>query len=79
MDWLEEFWSDILSEEPLRVVAAFSVLDEEEKVAVHNHLVLMTTEEGWSEVQRAAALTALHALADKKDMENWHGQDEDST
>jgi hypothetical protein len=64
VEWLEEFWSDMLSEEPLRIVAAFTVLDAEEKVAVHNHLVQMTTEEGWAEGQRDSALAALAALAD---------------
>ena len=62
MDWLEEFWGDLLSEEPLRIVAAWTVLSDEEKIAVHNHLVQMATEAGWADVQRDAAQTALHAI-----------------
>ncbi len=62
MDWLDEFWADLLSEEPLRIVAAWAILTEEERVAVHQHLVLMATEEGWADVQRDAAQAALHAI-----------------
>ena len=64
MDWLEEFWGDLLSEEPLRIVAAWTTLDEEEKVSVHLHLTRMASEEGWSNVQRNAAQVALRAIED---------------
>jgi hypothetical protein len=62
MDWLEEFWEDMLSEEPIRIVAAWVTLDEEAKVAIWLHLERMASEEGWAEVQRAAAQAALDAI-----------------
>ena len=66
MDWLEEFWDDILSEEPIRVVAAWVALDEEAKTAVRDHLTRMTTDSGWADIQRNAAQTALDVIADDK-------------
>jgi len=62
MDELEEFWGDILSEQPLRVVAAWLTLDVEEQIAVRAHLSKMATEDGWAEGQREAARAALHAI-----------------
>jgi hypothetical protein len=63
-DWLEEFWSDILSEQPLRIRAAWLMLEAEEQIAVRNHLMRMATEEGWAEVQRLSARAALQAISD---------------
>jgi hypothetical protein len=63
-DWLEEFWGDLLSEEPLRISAAWTPLDDEEKATIHAHLMRMVTESGWLEVQRAAAATALRAIGE---------------
>ena len=62
MDWLEEFWGDLLSEEPLRVVAAWVTLDADEQESVRAHLTRMTTEEGWAHSQRTAARVALDAI-----------------
>jgi hypothetical protein len=61
-DELEEFWSDILSEELLRIVAVWTTLDKEAQAAVYEHLGRMAKEEGWADVQRQAAQTALHAI-----------------
>lgn len=63
-DWLEEFWADTLSEEPVRITAAWARLSVEEQAAVRAHLVKMATEAGWAEVQRRAAQAALEALDD---------------
>ncbi len=63
-DWLEEFWGDMLSEEPLRIQAAWSLLQPDEQAAIHAHLQRMTTEEGWAEVQRMAAQAALDVIGD---------------
>ncbi len=63
-DWLEEFWSDLLSEEPLRIIAAWTPLDDQEKAAIHAHLKRMVTESGWLEVQRVAAAAALHTIGE---------------
>jgi len=61
-EWLEEFWGDMLSEEPMRIIAVWSLLKPDEKVAIYTHLQRMTTEEGWAEVQRQAAQAALSAI-----------------
>lgn len=66
MDWLEEFWEDILSEKPLRLVSAWVRLTEDEQAAVRAHLMVMATEQGWAEVQRAAALAALQAISNEQ-------------
>lgn len=61
-DWLETLWSDLLSEEPLRVMAAWELLDVESQAAIHAHLQRMVSEDGWANVQRDAARTALSAI-----------------
>jgi hypothetical protein len=66
-DWLEEFWGDMLSEEPLRIRAAWVTLDAEEQIALRAHLTRMATETGWAEVQRLAARAALQAISDNVD------------
>lgn len=62
MEWLEDFWGDLLSEEPLRIVAAWVTLGDEEKVVVYGHLTKMATEEGWTSGQQVAAQAALKAI-----------------
>jgi hypothetical protein len=62
-DWLEEFWGDLLSEEPTRIAAAWALLQAaDERQAVRDHLHKMATEDGWANVQRQAALAALAAI-----------------
>jgi hypothetical protein len=63
MDWLEEFWEDILSEEAVRTLAVWVKLDDDTKASVYEHLRRMASEEGWAEVQRAAAQAALDTIA----------------
>jgi hypothetical protein len=67
MDWLEEFWGDLLSEEPLRVVAAWVTLDPDEQESVRAHLTRMANEAGWAPAQRTAARTALDAILEPGD------------
>jgi hypothetical protein len=62
MDDLEEFWGDILSEEPLRIVAAWLTLDSREQITIRDHLTRMATDEGWAAEQRRAARSALNAI-----------------
>jgi hypothetical protein len=64
---LEEFWGDVLSEEPLRVLAAWGLLDAEKRAAVRAHLTKMASADGWAEAQRRAAQAALNALADENE------------
>jgi hypothetical protein len=70
MDWLEEFWEDILSERPIRIVSAWVRLSEDEKVSVRAHLTAMAREDGWAEVQRAAAQAALQAISNSDQSSN---------
>jgi hypothetical protein len=63
-DWLEEFWGDILSEQPLRIMAAWLTLDGESKVAVLNHLKAMSKDTGWADSQRQAATAALQTITE---------------
>ena len=61
-EWLEDFWGDLLSEEPARVIAAWKQIDPEARVAVREHLQRMATEDGWADGQRDSARVALHAI-----------------
>lgn len=64
-EWLEHFWGEILSEDAERTQTAFGELDDEdEQRSIYQHLQKMATEDGWAEVQQAAAKAALAALAD---------------
>lgn len=67
-DWLEAFWSDLLSEEPERVAAAWARLEaDDERQAVREHLHKMASEAGWAEVQRQAARAALSVIPPEDD------------
>ncbi len=59
---LDAFWENMLSRDPARVREAWGTLTVEERLAIHAHLVRMTTEEGWAEPQRISAQAALDAL-----------------
>ena len=65
-DWLEDFWGDLLSEEPARIIAAWELLDAESREAIHAHLQRMVSEDGWANVQRDAARAALNAIDSNK-------------
>ncbi len=70
MNWLEEFWGDMLSEESLRIMAAWLTLDDESRQPVRDHLQRMATEDGWAEGQREAAKTALSVIEPESDRTN---------
>jgi hypothetical protein len=61
-DWLEMLWNNILSEDPPRIVAMWDELDVEDQTAIWAHLVKMTTEDGWADVQRESAQAAITAI-----------------
>lgn len=61
-DWLEQFWANILSEDPATVRAAWAPLTGDEKSAVYDHLQRMAGEDGWHPSQRDAARAALQAI-----------------
>jgi hypothetical protein len=66
MNWLDEFWADLLSEEPLRITAAWITLDAESQGSVREHLQRMVSEDGWQESQREAAQVALEVITEAK-------------
>lgn len=57
---LEQFWSDVLSEAPNRVIVRLAALDEPDRQAILQHLKRMAEEPGWSEGQRRRAAFALN-------------------
>lgn len=59
---LEEFWANMLSEDPPTVRQAWDALTAEEKAAVYRHLQRMASEAGWQPSQRDAARAALQAI-----------------
>lgn len=65
MNKVERLWADILSRDADRVRATWDTLNTEEKLAVHKHLLRMTTEDGWTEPQQISAQAALEALRDR--------------
>ena len=62
MDWLDDLWGDLLSEEPLRIIAVWVTLDAESQTTVHQHLERMTSEDGYADSQRESARTALAVI-----------------
>jgi hypothetical protein len=65
---LENLWARLLSREPETIRAAWELLQGEERTAIYTHLVIMATEEGWSEPQRLSAQAALDVIQD-----GWDG------
>ncbi|OGO70962.1 MAG: hypothetical protein A2Z37_03400 [Chloroflexi bacterium RBG_19FT_COMBO_62_14] len=61
-DILEDFWSEVLSNDPDRVLAALAGVSAAERDNVIRHLQRMAGEPGWREAQRARAQAALDAL-----------------
>ncbi len=59
----ESFWSEILSEDPARVLGALRGMGEAERQAALAHLRRMAEEDGWSEAQSRRARVALSITA----------------
>lgn len=64
MDNLDQFWEDLLSQDPARIRHAWGELNDQEAAAVVAHLQRMATEEGWQPEQQAAAAAALRTIRD---------------
>jgi len=58
---LEQFWNDVLSEDPRRVTRRLAELGEADRLTTLEHLKRMSTETGWTEGQRRRATSALTA------------------
>jgi hypothetical protein len=62
MGQVQEFWEQLLSRDDEKIVDAWNSLAGDEQDAVWQHLLRMTSEEGWAEPQRVSAAKALSAL-----------------
>jgi hypothetical protein len=62
MENLDNFWEELLSEDPARIRRAWGDLTDEEALAVLDHLRRMAEEEGWHPDQRRAAAAALRVV-----------------
>ncbi len=67
MDELEMFWANMLSQDPPTIEAAWKNLSSEEQTTVREHLQRMATEEGWADVQRLSAQSALDTIRSLSD------------
>jgi hypothetical protein len=65
MDSLEQLWTELMSGDPRRIVAAWDGLTDQEQAAVREHLTRMRDQAGWNASQRAAAVAALEVLRDR--------------
>jgi hypothetical protein len=59
----ESFWSEMLSEDPARILGALRGMGEAERQAALAHLRRMAEEDGWSEAQSRRARAALAITA----------------
>ena len=57
-----DVWTEILSQKITLIWNAYERLNEEEKIAVHAHLIKTTTEEGWHPEQARSAQIALNTI-----------------
>jgi len=62
MDPLAAFWAEILSRDPSRTQQAYTLLNDDEQLALVAHLQRMVREEGWHPEQVASAQAALDVL-----------------
>ena len=60
--FLAEFWNNILSRNPQKIVEAFTPLNKHDRQVVLDHLNRMLNEVGWHSEQRDSAQAALHAM-----------------
>jgi len=67
-DDVEKFWEMLLSRNPESILEAFHSLSREDQEQVTNHLVKMTSEEGWHPEQIMSAQTALDVLKNSKEL-----------
>jgi len=59
---MEELWNNILSRNPNKIISTYSILSEQDKINVLNHLTKMVTEDGWQPGQILSADTALKII-----------------
>jgi len=62
MNSIEYFWDEILSRDPTRIKKSYEELSNSDQRAVVEHLIAMTTEEGWHTAQKGSAQIALATI-----------------
>ena len=62
MDEIDQFWEDLLSEDPARIRRAWASLTDDECLAVLDHLRHMTEEAGWEPPQQQSAAAARQVI-----------------
>ena len=62
-DPLEDFWDNLLSQDQLRIMAAWESLDPQSQEALLVHLQNMARGDGWLDIQRFSAQAALDVIA----------------
>ena len=61
----EDFWADVLSEDPSRIRRVWDNLTDEECQAVLAHLKHMCDDANWLPAQQQAATVALNVIQDR--------------
>ena len=59
---IEQFWDALLSRAPENIQKTYKHLSMDERKTVNNHLITMTTENGWSIIQKHSAQIALDSI-----------------
>ena len=59
---IEQFWDALLSRGPENIQKTYKHLSMDERKAVNNHLITMTTENGWSIIQKHSEQIALDSI-----------------
>jgi hypothetical protein len=59
---LEIFWDNLLSRDPVKILAVLKPLNSHDRNAAIQHLQRMVNEEGWHDEQRQSALSALKVI-----------------
>ena len=62
MEFLDQFWAEMLSGDPRQIQIAWDPLKSDERAAVREHLDRMHTEAGWHFSQRESAAAALQTI-----------------
>ncbi len=62
MNSIEKLWDALLSRDPERIQKTYKSLNKIERIAVVDHLILMTTENGWHLDQKHSAQISLESI-----------------
>ena len=65
-DELQDFWDNILSAEPEKIINTYRILDANEQQYVIVHLYKMINEPGWHSSQVSAAQVAISTIEEIK-------------